>query len=273
MRFSVLGSGSRGNALLVTSGRTRLLVDAGFSARDLARRLGEVGVDPDSLTGIVISHDHGDHTRGMGVFARRHGTPIWITERTRDACSRLLRGGETLHLYEAGRPFSIGGLRIEPFVTAHDAADPVGLAVVCSESRARLGVATDLGRPTSGIRHALSGCDVLVLESNHDEGLLQQAPYPWSVKARIRSSHGHLSNEAAARFAVELLHPGLRAVILAHLSFESNRPTLALETVGGALRRAGFRGRVEVADQEEPTPLTAVSELPIPGGGGQLTLL
>ena len=273
MKFSMLGSGSRGNALLVTSGETTILVDAGFSAKDLARRMEAVGVSPEEIDAIVISHDHSDHTRGMGVFARRHGTPLWMTERTRDACAKLLRGEEAVECYEAGRPFSLGPFRIESFVTVHDAADPVGLAVACEETGFRIGIATDLGRPTAGIRHALSGCDVLVLEANHDEGLLQQAPYPWSVKARIRSSHGHLSNEAAARFALEVMHPGLRAVILAHLSFESNRPTLALETVGRVLRREGFRGWIEVADQDEPMPLVDVADHSSAGDVGQLSFL
>ena len=271
MRFSVLGSGSRGNALLIESGGTAILVDAGFSAKDLAGRLRAIDVDPDGLAAIVVSHDHSDHTRGIGVFARRHGTPLHLTAPTLEACRKLLKGEESVRTYEAGRPFSIGPLRIESFVTAHDAADPVGIAVVCEESGFRLGIATDLGRPTEGIRHALSGCDVLILESNHDEGLLQQAPYPWSVKARIRSSHGHLSNEAAARFAVELMHPGLKAVLLAHLSAESNRPTLALETVQRALRKAGFDGWIHVLDQDTPTPLIAVAELAARKAEGQLS--
>ncbi len=273
MKFSVLGSGSKGNATLIISGETRILVDAGFSGKDLARRLDEIEVDPDGLHGIVISHDHSDHTRGMGVFARRHGTPLFMTAPTRRACLKLLKGEEAITMYEAGRHFRIGGLRIEPFVTVHDAADPVGLAVVEEASGLRLGIATDLGRPTTGIRHALTGCDVLVLESNHDEALLQEAPYPWSVKARIRSSHGHLSNQGAARFALELMHPGLKAVVLAHLSYESNRPTLALEVVGKALRKAGFKGWIEVADQDAPMPIVDVVELVGRGAGGQLTLL
>lgn len=273
MKFSVLGSGSKGNATLVLSGETRVLIDAGFSGKDLARRLETIQIDPDSLDGIVISHDHSDHTRGMGVYARRHGTPLHLTPPTLRACQKLLKGQESISTYEAGRHFRIGGLRIEPFVTVHDAADPVGLAVVEEATGLRLGIATDLGRPTAGIRHALTGCDVLVLESNHDEGLLQKAPYPWSVKARIRSSHGHLSNEGAARFALELMHPGLKAVVLAHLSYESNRPTLALEIVGKALRKAGFKGWIEVADQDEPMPIVDVLELAGRNAGGQLTLL
>ncbi len=273
MRFSVLGSGSRGNATLVEVGETRLLVDAGFSARDLTRRLAELDVDPESVDGIVVTHDHGDHTRGIGVFARRYGTPIWLTDGTRDACATLLRGGETLHPYRPGHPFGVGAVRVEPFLTVHDAVDPVGVALADPENGYRLGIATDLGRPTSGIRLALAECDGLVLEANHDESLLQEAPYPWSVKARIRSSHGHLSNHAAARFACELLHEHLTTVVLAHLSAESNRPSLAHEVVGAALDRAGFTGTLTVADQDHPTPWFDLARSRVASGPSQFRLL
>jgi phosphoribosyl 1,2-cyclic phosphodiesterase len=273
VRFTVLGSGSAGNSILVESGGTRVLVDAGFSGRDLARRLAGIDVEPASVTAIVVTHDHADHTRGIGVFARRHGTPVYLTERTRTACARLLRGDEKVVLYEPGRPFAVGDLEIEPFLTVHDAADPVGIAVVDSARRLRLGVATDLGRPTAQIRHALSSCDALVLEANHDDVLLHRAPYPWAVKARIRSSHGHLSNEAAARLALELLHPGLVTVVLAHLSRESNHPELARDVVGRALRGAGWRGRLEVAVQDRPTGPLDVEALRRQVGPAQLSLL
>jgi phosphoribosyl 1,2-cyclic phosphodiesterase len=209
----------------------------------------------------------------MGVFARKHGTRLFLTERTRVACSALLRGIETVVTYRPGRPFAVGGMRIEPFLTVHDAADPVGIAVVDGLDGLRLGLATDLGRPTAQIRHALSACDALILEANHDDVLLHQAPYPWSVKARIRSSHGHLSNEAAARFALELLHPRLVAVVLAHLSRESNHPELARDVVGRALRDAGWRGFLEVAHQDEPTGPLDVEEIRRRSGPAQLSFL
>lgn len=273
MRVSVLGSGSKGNAILVEAENTRVLVDAGFSARDLARRLEGLGVEPDSLDGIVVTHDHSDHTRGMGVFARRHGTPIHLTRGTLDACRGLLKGEERLVEYRAGRPFDVGALRVEPFLTVHDAREPVGVALSHAASGSRLGVATDLGRPTAGIRHALSRCHILVLEANHDESLLQDAPYPWSVKSRIRSSHGHLSNRAAAQFARELFHEELLAVVLAHLSAEANRPAMAKGTVGHALSELGYRGVLEVAPQDEPLPFLDVVELRRRREPGQLSLL
>jgi phosphoribosyl 1,2-cyclic phosphodiesterase len=137
----------------------------------------------------------------------------------------------------------------------------------------RVGIATDLGRPTAGIRHSLAGCDFLVLEANHDEGLLRSGPYPPSVQARIASSHGHLSNHAAAAFASELLHPRLAGVLLAHLSGECNRPELALAVVGRALGKAGYKGYLGVARQDEPTPWLEIEELRLRLGAAQLSLL
>jgi len=273
VKVSVLGSGSSGNATLVSAGGTLVLVDAGFSARDLARRMESLGVAPEHIKAIVITHDHGDHTRGMGVFARQHGTPLYLTERTRSACAHLLRGAEEVRLYRPGRPFRIGDVRVEPFITVHDAADPVGVALVDERTGLRMGVATDLGRPTAQIRHALSGCDLLVLEANHDELLLASSAYPWSVKRRIASSQGHLSNLDAARFALELLHPRLAVVVLAHLSHACNRPELALQVVGGELRSAGWKGHLEAAAQDRPTGWLDVEELRVQEGPGQLTLL
>ena len=273
MRVAVLGSGSAGNSIVISVANTQILIDAGFSARDLARRLMLVGFSPDSIAGIVVTHDHTDHTRGMGVFARRHVAPLHMTRRTRDACAKLLTGKERVVEYRPGRAFQIGDLRIEPFLTVHDAADPVGVAVVDECTGLRLGIATDLGRPTAQVRHALADCDLLILEANHDDVLLRMGPYPASVKQRIASSHGHLSNRAAARLATELLHPRLAGVVLAHLSKECNRPTLARQVVGEALRKAGWEGHLEVAPQDRPTALLDIEELRYGTGPTQLSLL
>jgi len=273
VRISVLGSGSRGNSTLVLAGETRLLVDAGFSARSLESRLASLGILPEEIDAILITHDHGDHTRGAGVFARRHGTPVFVTEPTRRACGPIFRGQEDLRAYRAGYPFRIGALEILPFLTAHDAPDPVAVSVKDTGSGFKLGVATDLGRPTSQVRLALSQSDVLILEANHDPGLLHTGPYPPSVRSRIASSHGHLSNEAAAQLALELCHPRLAAVVLAHLSAECNRPDLAEEVVGSALRQAGYRGLLAVAEQDTPTPLLDVQELHRRMGPHQLPLI
>src|SRR5262245_49069468 len=177
MRLAALGSGSDGNAILVEAGATRVLVDAGFSAKDMTRRLQQLAVRPESIRAIIVTHDHGDHTRGAGVFARLHQTAVYMTPRTRDACAPLLRGSETTVCYEPGRAFMVGGLRVEPFLTAHDAAEPVGVALIDENTGLRVGVATDLGKATVATRHGLSNADFLVLEANHDEALLQEASY------------------------------------------------------------------------------------------------
>ncbi len=269
----MLGSGSQGNATLVMQGATAILVDAGFSGRQLALRLRQVGLGPEDIDAIVITHEHGDHTRGAGVFGRRHGTPVYLTETTRDACAKLFRGSEDLRTYSPARAFRIGSLQVEPFLTAHDAADPVAVTVRGVECGTRVGVATDLGRPTAGIRHSLEGCDFLILEANHDETLLRTGPYPPSVQERIASSFGHLSNHAAAQFARELIHPRLAGVLLAHLSRECNRPELALEVVGRELEEAGWTGWLHAASQDEPTPLVDIHELRHRMGPSQLSLL
>ncbi len=273
VRICVLGSGSKGNSILVRSRRATVLVDAGFSARETERRLELVGVEARELAAIVLTHEHGDHTRGSGVLARRHGIAVHLTEATRRACGRLFRGSEKVLEYRPGTAFDVRDLRVEPFATVHDAADPVAIALVEVESGTRIGIATDLGRPTAIVRHALAGCDFLVLEANHDETLLHQSSYPATVKSRIASSHGHLSNSAAARLALELLHPRLAGILLAHLSGECNTPELARTTVAEALADAGYRGFLGVAGQDEPTEIFRVEALRRTRGPEQLSLL
>ena len=275
MRVTVLGSGSSGNATLVEAGSVRVLVDAGFSGKDIAARLAGVDVQPESLQAIVITHDHGDHTRGMGVLARRYGIPLLLTGRTHAACARLLDGTEQVERYQAERVFTIGRLEIRPFLTVHDAADPVAVTLRDTETGCRLGIATDLGRPTAAVRAALAGCHLLILEANHDDAMLWQGPYPWSVKQRIASSHGHLSNRASAELITELHHAGLGGVVLAHLSEHCNQPALARDVVGRALDRLGYRGLLTVAGPARPLAPIEVLELRRRGGGGgeQLELL
>ncbi|MSR36051.1 MAG: MBL fold metallo-hydrolase [Gemmatimonadetes bacterium] len=273
MRVCCLGSGSGGNSLLVEVEGTRVLVDAGFSARDLEARLASIDLEPAALDAILVTHDHSDHTKGVGVFARRHGTPVYLTERTRLACHALFRGDERTELYRVAHPFRLGGLRVEPFLTVHDAADPVGIALIDVATGARLGVATDLGRPTAGMQHALSSCDFLVLEANHDEVMLRVGPYPWSVKARIASSHGHLSNRAAARFVGDLVHPRLAGILLAHLSNECNDPGLAQEVVGTQLEQKRWHGWLGVAKQDKAGPMLDIETLRANSGPEQLSLL
>jgi phosphoribosyl 1,2-cyclic phosphodiesterase len=252
VKVTVLGSGSAGNATLIESGDTRLLVDAGFSGRDLERRLASVDVEAGSISALLITHDHGDHTRGMGVFARRWGVPLYLTEPTRAVCAELLNGKERLVSYRTSEALEIGALVVDPFLTVHDAADPAAVTVTERATGEKLGIATDLGRPTATVRSALQGCHLLILESNHDEILLRECAYPWSVKSRIGGERGHLSNRAAAELALELYHGELCAVVLAHLSEAANDWGLARDVVGSALARRRYTGPVEVALQERP---------------------
>ncbi len=274
MRVVVLGSGSAGNATLVEGADgVRVLVDAGFSGRDLENRLRAVDVEPDSLSAIFITHEHGDHTRGMGVLARRFGLSLFLTPITRAACSALLLGGEDVRSYSSREPLRIGSLEVRPFLTVHDAADPVAVTIRDVATGDKLGIATDLGRPTAAVRAALAESHVLVLEANHDEAMLWNGPYPWSVKQRIGSSHGHLSNRASGDLARELFHSGLSAVILAHLSEHCNEGSLAREVVGEVLAGLGYRGTLDVARQDRPLEPIRVEVHRLRAAPPQLNLL
>jgi phosphoribosyl 1,2-cyclic phosphodiesterase len=261
LRIATLGSGSRGNSVLVESASTRILVDAGFSGSELARRLAELGRRPEEIDAVVVTHEHRDHTAGIGVAARRWGWPLFMTERTAEACDGLLRGQESVEHFPAETRFRIGNLEVHAVPTCHDAADPVAVTIRESESGLLAGVATDLGRATTPVRAAMAGCHFLVLEANHDEVRLREAPYPWSVKQRIGGSRGHLSNHLAGELARELMHPELGGILLAHLSQECNEPALARTTVRRSLRQTGYVGGISVADQARPSEPVDVAAL------------
>jgi phosphoribosyl 1,2-cyclic phosphodiesterase len=273
LKVSVLGSGSEGNATVVEAEGVAVLIDAGFSGRDLEQRLGSIGIGARQLGAVLITHDHGDHTRGMGIIARRFDVPLYLTRRTAKACRTLLDGTEDVREYATAERVRIGPFEVEPFLTVHDAVDPVAVTIKHIASGCRMGIATDLGRPTATVRAALAGCHMLILEANHDDAMLWTGPYPWSVKQRIASSHGHLSNRASAALARELLHPGLVAVVLGHLSTHCNDPGLARAAVSRALDRAGYRGPLDVAPQEKPLdPVDVFALRRKIGDSDQLTL-
>ncbi len=226
MRVCLLASGSKGNAIFVEAGDTRLLVDAGLSAREITTRLASIGVEGSDLHAILVSHEHTDHTRGAGTLARRFGIPLVISYPTCRESSRQL--GKTACVeFESGYAFTLRDLQIDPFPITHDACDPVGFMIECREGK--LGIATDLGCVTSLVRDKLKECRLLVLESNHDEQMLIDGPYPWHLKQRIKSRHGHLSNIDASALLDDLLHPHLSGVFLAHLSEVNNDPAVALQ--------------------------------------------
>jgi len=326
VRFTVLASGSKGNSTVVTGGRTRILVDAGLSCRELFRRMKLAGEDPGTLDAIVVTHEHQDHINGLAVIARRLGIPVYFTEATHRAWMRWLtprrqmsyaqwleqcrrqaaeRQAETrtvdeegepdepesavevqasaeiskasvnagsaqsdptpqdpvksdpawlpaVEYFQAGQPFAIGDLNVSPFTIPHDAADPVGF--VFTAEGVRMAFATDLGYVTPNVRAQLKGVDLLLLESNHDLEMLRDGPYPWSVKQRVLSRVGHLSNEAAAGFLASAYDGQAAYVILAHLSESNNLPELARVAAERALagRASLLANRLLVAAQHEP---------------------
>ena len=242
LRLAVLGSGSAGNATCIEGGGARLLLDAGFSCRELGTRLRAVGVEPHRLDAIVITHEHADHIRGAALFSRTHRVPVYCTEATFRAAGLARAGvhgdGVFAHVeVEAGVAFEVGGLRLVPFPVPHDAVDTVGYSVTCGEGR--FGYATDLGHDPEPVRAALGDCDLLMLESNHDVEMLQRGPYPWVVKERVLGRHGHLDNETAAALLCDVATERTRRVILAHLSRTNNRPDLALRAARGEFERRG----------------------------------
>ena len=239
MRICLLASGSKGNAIYIESRECRMLIDAGFSAKELSRRLEGIGVAADSLHALFATHEHSDHSHGLGPMARRYALDVFIKPETIAALPRL-GAIEKLREFETGTSFCCRDVQVEAFPLTHDAASPVGFVIETGEGR--VGVATDLGIATRLVQQRLKGCRVLILETNHDEEMLRDGPYPWHLKQRIRSNHGHLSNRAGAALLDELRWEGLEAVFLAHLSETNNNPQLAEAAVGEVLDRQNLCG-------------------------------
>jgi phosphoribosyl 1,2-cyclic phosphodiesterase len=248
MRVWVLGSGSRGNAVVVEADGSRILVDAGFHPRELGERLGRIDIAPESIEGVVITHEHGDHVRGAAGGARRWGWGLHASAGTRRACPALAAADS--RSFEPGSTFELGGFQVHVPGVSHDAEQPVAVVLTARGSGARVAVAYDLGYPSRRVAAALADLDVLVLEANHDEQMLWTGPYPPSVCERIASRTGHLSNAAAGALAAACAHRRLRQVVLAHLSDSCNDAVVARRTVATALERTAFRGRIDVAKQE-----------------------
>lgn len=223
-----LASGSKGNCIYIECGSTRILVDAGLSKRDIRGRLARIGVAPEQITAIVVSHEHADHIKGVGVMARGFGIPVYMTGLTLSSTHGRLGNGIEVREFGPGEPFHLDDIYVEPFSTPHDAADPVGF--VFHSGGVKLGFATDLGYATRLVIERLKGSDILFIESNHDPVMLKEGPYPWMLKQRVAGKEGHLSNDDAGRLLGELLHPGLMHVVLAHLSETNNLPELAYNT-------------------------------------------
>ncbi|HVZ82220.1 MAG TPA: MBL fold metallo-hydrolase [Terracidiphilus sp.] len=305
VRFTVLGSGSKGNCSVVTGGQTRILVDAGMSCREIFRRMKQAGEDPAALDAILVTHEHQDHINGLAVTARKLGIPVCFTEGTHRAWMRWLmprrqmtyaqwleqckqqaaaRQAEAeategepdeidlaaeaeaepaapakdptwlpaVEYFEAGQPFQIGDIAVSPFTIPHDAADPVGF--VFQAEGVRMAVATDLGYMPPNVKAQLKKLDLLLLESNHDLEMLKDGPYPWSVKQRVLSRVGHLSNDAAADFLEQEYDGRAMYVVLGHLSESNNLPELARVTAERALscHASLLDNRLLLAEQHQP---------------------
>jgi phosphoribosyl 1,2-cyclic phosphodiesterase len=255
---SVLASGSRGNCALVASSTTRILVDAGLSGRETFKRLRAIGERPDQISAIVITHEHSDHVLGLQRLASKLKVPVFLTSPTHAAWNRAMRdeAGKIPELPQAehffpGRHFQIGDIAVTPFTIPHDAADPVGFTF--RAEGVKVGFATDLGYMPVSVRDHLRGCDVLVLESNHDVEMLRSGPYPWSVKQRVMSRVGHLSNDALAEYFGSDYDGCASYVVLAHLSEQNNHPEIARAAAEFALRdRQGlWQNRIMLATQTE----------------------
>lgn len=248
MRVTVLSSGSSGNAILVEADKTRVLVDAGLPARDLARRLERSAADSrlDDVEGILCTHEHGDHAGAVPALASA-GLMVYATTGTARALN--LTGTTTV---AAGETLRVGALEVLPVAMPHDAAEPVGF--ILDDGEGRVGVITDCGRPTAEVAAAFASCDVLVLETNYDADLLAAGPYPAALKRRIAGPSGHLSNREAAELLRLMKTPRVQVLVLAHLSVENNRPRLARAAVDRALAELGLpaKPRVLVAGQDKP---------------------
>ena len=251
MKVCAIASGSSGNCIYVGHGRTHLLVDAGISGKRIEQALESIGIAAEVISGILITHEHSDHIQGIGVLARRYGIPLYGTAET--LCG-MLKGRtnigripeELLHEVKPGESLWFDGLVAKAHPISHDAANPVCYTFEAGSSKAAL--VTDLGIYDESILHAVAGAEILYLEANHDVNMLLVGTYPYYLKQRILGERGHLSNDAAAKLVCEVLHPGLKHVILAHLSKENNLPELAFETVRIELQAAAAKKGILMPD-------------------------
>jgi phosphoribosyl 1,2-cyclic phosphodiesterase len=249
MRFASLGSGSAGNAMVVEAGATRLMLDCGFGIRETESRLARLGLEPQQINGILVTHEHDDHAGGAFRFAAKHRLTIWLTHGTLRAARRYIPDGYDAQLIviDSHTNFAIGDIETNPFPVPHDADEPV--QYFFQDGATKLGVLTDAGSSTSHIEAMLSGCHALVLECNHDLDMLMNGPYAWPLKQRVSSRQGHLDNATAAGLLARLDNSRLQHIVAAHLSEKNNTPELAGNALAGAL--GCERNWVGIASQAE----------------------
>ncbi len=254
MRFSVLASGSGGNACYVETAQSRIMIDAGLSRRELLRRLELIEVDPRTLDALIITHEHTDHVKGAGPLARLLDIPVYINSPTLKKIVKTLGNISKLVALHTGESITIKDLKVETFTKCHDAEDPMGL-IICSNG-VRLGLVTDLGRSTRLVEERLKNCHSLIIEFNYDPGMLENGPYPLHLKKRIRGPEGHLSNQQAADLLGAVAHEDLQRVVLAHLSEINNKDERALQEAKDALAREGLNDtEILVSHQDYPTSI------------------
>ncbi|MBK6487973.1 MAG: MBL fold metallo-hydrolase [Gemmatimonadetes bacterium] len=254
MNVTILGSGSRGNAVVLEADGIRLLIDAGFNAKTLAARMATADIAPESISAVVLTHEHSDHVAGVCTAARRWGWKIFGT----DGTIRGTAGLSNLNpiTIDVELPLQLETMRVRCVRTPHDAGEPIAVVVEGIACGSRLGIAYDLGHVPAGLTREFQQLDGLILEANHDDEMLRAGPYPVVVQNRIASSHGHLNNRAAASLARQVAHRGLRHVVLAHLSQHNNTAALARSTVDAAIRSTDFRGALTVSRQDAVTSFT-----------------
>jgi len=254
VQFTILGSGSGGNCAYLETAETRLLIDAGFSGRQIRQRLASIGRAPESLHGILLTHEHSDHVQGLVQLAAKLQIPLYCNRLTKEAVEAQLATRFACRLFATGASFEVGDVVVDTFSVPHDAHDPVGFLL--RTSAGNIGFLTDLGHATKLVIERIRAAHILVLEANHDLKLLQDdTKRPWSIKQRILSRHGHLSNDAAASVAQEIVTADLRQIYLGHLSRDCNRPELAHRIISQRLDHLGARHvRVESTSQDVPCP-------------------
>ncbi len=254
---SVLASGSKGNCVVVRSEKAKILIDAGLSGIKIWTAMDEIGLTKDKIKALFITHDHSDHIKGAGIVARKLNIPLYMTEETfARAKKKLGKIDNHIHHFEVGESIHIDDLIIESFPSSHDAVDSCNFVVrQNANDLAKLAVCTDLGYSTRVTLNRIAGATTLILESNHDEIMLLNGPYPWELKQRVRSNKGHLSNKQAVGVINSILHKDLKNIILAHLSEENNTPILAEKTSRDYLDSVRYEGNLFVAGQYNPLPL------------------
>jgi phosphoribosyl 1,2-cyclic phosphodiesterase len=268
IRFSVLCSGSTGNSIYVETEQAKVLIDAGVSGKQVINSLAELGVDAKELDALLVTHEHSDHVRGVGVLARKlekENLQVYATQGTWDGMGKytgeIAEGAK--NVFASDDALSFGDLKIEPFSISHDANDPVGFCFYNGETK--LTLATDLGYVPDRVKRSIEGADAYIFEANHDVEMLRVGPHPWNVKKRILSDKGHLSNEVAGDALTEVLSGNSRDVYLAHLSPDNNMPEIAEITVRGILQQSGINVGTDVVlhdtYRDKSTPLKSIKRL------------